>query len=45
MMQKKTNKDWNICLKFVGKATHLVLKNNLRIILGSELEKFKNIKA
>ena len=38
------NKDWNIFLKFLGEVTRLVFKNNLRIILGSKSEKFKNVK-
>ena len=39
------NKDWNMSLKFLGEVTPLLLKNNLRIILGSKSEKFKNLEA
>ena len=45
MMWQNINKDWNIFLNFFGEVTPLVFKNNLRIILGSQSEKFTNIEA
>ena len=45
MINYDINKDLNISLSFPDEATALTLKNNLRITLGSKLEKFKNIEA
>ena len=45
MMKKSINKDWNIFLKFLGEVKHMLFRSNLRMILGSESEKFKNIEA
>ena len=42
---KISTKDWNIFLTFLDEVAPLVYKNNLRIILGSKSEKFKNIEA
>ena len=44
-MKKSINKDWNIFLKFLGEVKHMLFRSNLRMILGSEAEKFKNIEA
>ena len=35
-------KEFNVVLSFPDQATPLTLKNNLKIILGSNPEKFKN---
>ena len=45
MIDYHINKDLNIFLSFLGQATPLKLKNNLRIILGSKLGNPKNIAA
>ena len=45
MMKQNINKDWNIVFNFLGEVTPFVFKDNLRIILGSKSEKFKNIEA
>ena len=45
MVNYDNNKDLNLFLSFPDQATPLILTNNLRIILGSKPEKFKNIKA
>ena len=39
MIQKIVKYDWNIFFKYLGEVTTLVLKNNLRMILGSKSEK------
>ena len=45
MKQSNINKDWDIFLKYLGEVKPLVIKNNLKVILGSKSENFKNIKA
>ena len=45
MMNGKIKKHLNIFLWFSDDVTPLTLKNNLRIILDSKPEKFKNIDA
>ena len=40
---KTLTKDWNIFVKFLDEVAPLVFKNNLRMIVGSKSEKFKNI--
>ena len=45
MMEKNIDKDFNTFLSFSDKATPFKLQNNLRIILNSKPEEFKNIEA
>ena len=45
MISYDINKDFNISLSFPDQATPLTFKNNLRIILSSKIEKFKNIET
>ena len=45
MMKQDINEDLNTFLLFSGEVTLFKFKNNLRIILVSKLEEFKNIDA
>ena len=45
MINYDIDKDLNIFLLFPDQATPLTFKNNLRIVLGSNPEKSKNMKA
>ena len=45
MMKQDTDKDLITLLSFSNEVTPFKFKNNLRIILGSKLEKFVNIEA
>ena len=45
MINDDINKDLNIFLSLPDRATPLTLQNNIRVILGSKPEKFKNIEA
>ena len=45
MVNYDINKDLSIFLSFPDQATPLTPKNNARIFLGSQPEKFKNIEA
>ena len=45
VMKQNINKDRNILLSLPVQVTSLTFKNNLRIVLGSKREKFKNNEA
>ena len=45
VMKQNMNKDRNILLSLPVQVTSLTFKNNLRIVLGSKREKFKNNEA
>ena len=45
MMKQDINEDLNTFLLFSDEVRLFKFKNNLRIILGSKIEEFKNIEA
>ena len=45
MMKKNIDRDLNVFRSFSDEVTSFKFKNNLRIILGSKLEKVKSIEA
>ena len=45
MLNRDIDKDFHILLSFPDQATPWKLQNNIRIILGSKPENFKNIEA